>query len=498
MKKSEGSFSKRQRIRSRLTGSLREDMFMIRTYGKRRFIAVVAAILVMALIMINSGLTEVYGASAKPAKPKIVSLKSVAVDSFKVTSSRNAKVTGYQIKYSLKKDFSNSKKITVKGTKLNRTVKGLKGGKKYFVRIRAYKATAKGKVYSNWSAWKSVPVTKNENSAEKYMTSVTTNVYTKANASSAGITLWYNTRFTLLSSVTSSKSGTWYKIRYNDKIYYLWDKTKSPEKFTDVNAVKSADEYIAGCSTDLQKEILAKAFDIYNNWDTSYDVDSSYSKQLEKKNGKYLFHCSGYISYIYNTVLCQYAPPFEVSSKTDALADTGYVINEGLRGQIRGTTICSGTIDRSKLQPGDIVCFKLMENDKRKIDHVGIYIGNGQIIQSSRVSKGMYFDNGCDPDGGVCIAPLNGMYKEGFIKAIRILPAEVLSADKEMTATTVSHVFSDKNCEEVYESNALHSGDKVKVLFTYRTSSGKHNAYIAYGENYEKYGYLYLFEGKLN
>ena len=497
---------------------------MERTAKGRRPISIIAMILVLALMFANAGLTQVYGATSRPAKPVIKTLKSTDVNSFKVTTKKNSKVTGYQIKYSLKKNFSKSKKITVKGTKLNKTVKGLKGGKRYYVRVRAYKQTDDGKVYSKWSGWKSVAVAKQEGlpdetsdgsegtddgssdgssdnspakAADRYMTSVTTNVYKKANASSAKITLWYNTKVTLLSSVTASSAGTWYKIKYRGKNYYMWDKTKNPVKITAADAVKSPDEYIAGCSTDLQKEILTKAFDIYENWDTAYDFDSKYSKTIQKKNGRYLFHCSGFVSYIFNSIIRQYAPPFEVSSKPDVLANTGVVINEGLKGQIKGKTICSGTIDKSKLQPGDIVCFKLMENDKRKIDHVGIYIGNGQFIHSTRVSKGLYLDGGLDPDGGVCIAPLKGMYKDGFKKAIRILPAKVLSADKEMTATTVSHVFSDKNCEKVYESNALHSGDKVKVLFTYKTSSGKHNAYIAYGEDYEKYAYLYLFEGKL-
>ena len=474
------------------------------TRKRSKFISILAVILVFALLLVNTSTAQVYGATAKPAKPAIKTLSSATAESFRVTTKKNSGVTGYQIKYSLKKNFSNSKKITVKGSKLNKTVKGLKGGKRYYVRIRAYKKTSGGKVYSKWSGWKSVKIAKQEGTKEepavRYMTSVTTNVYKKPDSSSAKITLWYNTKVTLISSVTSSSSGTWYKIKYRGKYYYLWDKTNNPKKITAVNAVKSADEYIAGCSTDIQKDILTKAFDIYTAWDTAYDFDSKYTKTIQKKNGKYLLHCSGFVSYVMNRTIQKDAPPFEVSSKPDELANTEYVLNEGLQGEIKGRTICSGELTaakKNKLKPGDIVCFKLMENDKRKIDHVGIYIGNGQFIHSTRVSKGLYLDSGLDPDGGVCIAPLSGMYKNGFKKAIRILPDRIITADTEMTATTVSHVFSDKNCENVAESNALHAGDPVMVLYTYRTSSGKHNAYIAYGDNYEKKAYLYLYEGKL-
>lgn len=499
---------------------------MENTAKRSKLLYLVLSVLILALIMTNAGLMQVYGATAKPAKPVIKSLKSTDADSFRVKSNKNSKVTGYQIRYSLKMNFSNSKRLTVKGKRLNKTVTGLQGGKKYYVRIRAYKTSKGKKIYSSWSKWKSVPVVKSEGisddpedgssedgtadgssdskpavTSDRYMTSVTTNVYKNPKTSSGTITLWYNTKVKLVSSQTSSNAGTWYKIKYRGKYYYMWDKTNNPVKITKTNAVKSDEEYLDGCTTDLQRSVLAKAFDINNNWVTAYDFDSKYSKVVQKNGSKYLLHCSGFVSYVFNKTIQKEAPPFELSSKPDVLANTGYVLNEGLTGQIKGRTICSGKLTAAqikKLQPGDIVCFKLMSNDKRKIDHVGIYIGNGQFIQSTRVLKGLYNDSGYDEDGGVCIAPLSGMYKDGFKKAVRILPSSVISADKEMTVTAgASHTFSDKNCEKKFEDNALHAGDAVKLLYTYRTSSGKHNAYIAYGDNYSTKAYLYDYEGKL-
>ena len=219
---------------------------MENTAKRSKLLYLVLSVLILALIMTNAGLMQVYGATAKPAKPVIKSLKSTDADSFRVKSNKNSKVTGYQIRYSLKKNFSNSKRLTVKGKKLDKTVTGLQGGKKYYVRIRAYKLSKGKKIYSSWSKWKSVPVVKSEGisddpedgssddqsgnsedcadngssdskpavTSDRYMTSVTTNVYKKPKTSSGTITLWYNTKVKLVSSQTSSAAGTWYTIKY--------------------------------------------------------------------------------------------------------------------------------------------------------------------------------------------------------------------------------------------------------------------------------------------
>ena len=60
-------------------------------------------------------------------------------------------VTGYQLEYSLKKNFSSPKQVSVsKATTVKKTLKNLKKNKTYYVRIRAYKEV-NGQTY--WSAW---------------------------------------------------------------------------------------------------------------------------------------------------------------------------------------------------------------------------------------------------------------------------------------------------------------------------------------------------------
>ena len=72
------------------------------------------------------------------------------------------KIDGYQIQYSTYKDFSKGKKlVTISGYKsTSKTVKKLKGKKKYYVRIRAYKTINGVRNYSPWSKYKAVTTKK--------------------------------------------------------------------------------------------------------------------------------------------------------------------------------------------------------------------------------------------------------------------------------------------------------------------------------------------------
>lgn len=72
-----------------------------------------------------------------------------------------ANVSGYQVQYSRNKNMKNAKRITAKGSNnYSRTIKNLKGKKKYYVRVRTYKTVkvnGKNKTYySKWSSKKAV------------------------------------------------------------------------------------------------------------------------------------------------------------------------------------------------------------------------------------------------------------------------------------------------------------------------------------------------------
>ena len=93
--------------------------------------------------------------------PKGTSLKSVSKKSKGFTAKIKKQATqtsGYQIQYATNSKFSKNKKtVTVKGNKnTSKTVSGLKGGKKYYVRVRTYKTVNGKKYYSSWSKAKTV------------------------------------------------------------------------------------------------------------------------------------------------------------------------------------------------------------------------------------------------------------------------------------------------------------------------------------------------------
>lgn len=91
----------------------------------------------------------------KPAAIKKLtsSKKSVTVKWGKVSSA-----AGYEIQYAKKSNFSDAKTKKVGASKTSATISKLKKGKKYYVRIRAYKITGGKKIYSTWSAKKSITV----------------------------------------------------------------------------------------------------------------------------------------------------------------------------------------------------------------------------------------------------------------------------------------------------------------------------------------------------
>ena len=93
-------------------------------------------------------------------KPKTTAFTEVTGGEKKVTLKWNPQaeqVSGYQIQYGTKKDFSGAKKLTVKGaTMVKKTIKDLKAKKTYYVRIRTYKTVNGKKYYSSWSKYKKI------------------------------------------------------------------------------------------------------------------------------------------------------------------------------------------------------------------------------------------------------------------------------------------------------------------------------------------------------
>ena len=94
--------------------------------------------------------------------PKNTNKLAVASKSGKLNIKWNKQLketTGYQIQYSTKKNFKGAKTVTIKKNKTTKTtIKSLKKGTTYYVRIRTYKVVNKKNIASNWSSTKTVKI----------------------------------------------------------------------------------------------------------------------------------------------------------------------------------------------------------------------------------------------------------------------------------------------------------------------------------------------------
>ena len=107
----------------------------------------------------NVTITAKWEKVTKPATAKIASFKSKKAKQVTVTAKKVTGVKGYKVVIATDKKFKKGKKtITFNGS--TKTIKKLKSGVKYFVKIKAFKVDSTGKKYEskNWSKVKSVYV----------------------------------------------------------------------------------------------------------------------------------------------------------------------------------------------------------------------------------------------------------------------------------------------------------------------------------------------------
>ena len=93
------------------------------------------------------------------------SIKSVtaAKKAFTVKWTKNSSAKGYEVWYSTSSSFSSSttkKKTYTSNSTVSKKYTSLKAGKKYYVKVRSYKLLNGDKVYSAWSATKTVTTKK--------------------------------------------------------------------------------------------------------------------------------------------------------------------------------------------------------------------------------------------------------------------------------------------------------------------------------------------------
>ena len=135
---------------------------------KKGRITIAAKFTGSARITIRSSATAGYNAATKhitvtvnPAGTTLTTAKNLSGRKAQITWKKNGYVTGYEIQYSVNKNFRSGRKKTVSGaSKTKYTLTKLQKNKTYYVRIRTYKKSGTKKYYSSWSKVKAVRIRK--------------------------------------------------------------------------------------------------------------------------------------------------------------------------------------------------------------------------------------------------------------------------------------------------------------------------------------------------
>lgn len=218
-----------------------------------------------------------------------------------------------------------------------------------------------------------------ETTTTEYKTSTkyvnTTSVYVRSKASTSGeivTTLIKDTDVKVI-----GEDGEWYKVKYNDLTGYIRKDLLSDTKSTDTtsrSATVERETTIASTTTNKGEEVVAYAKQYLN---CPYVYGAS---------GPSSFDCSGFTMYVYEHF--------------------GYTLSHSAVAQSN----CGNYVEKSNLQPGDLVFFEDYETHDG-IGHCGIYIGDGNFIHASSGT-------------GYCVkisTLLSGSYYNRYITARRII-----------------------------------------------------------------------------
>ncbi|SFQ28368.1 NlpC/P60 family protein [Lachnospiraceae bacterium XBB1006] len=260
-------------------------------------------------------------------------------------------------------------------------------------------------------------------------------LYLEPNTYAASIAVPYREEVEVTDYAIPDGSAEWIMVYYKDNTYYMQrnDETESLSAYMPEPAYRG--------NTPYQQRVMDLLKDIVENWKTQYGHNSSNGVPNKKK--VYTFDCSGLAAYTANQAMQPFMPVYRLSTSIINLYNMDLIYNEGFENELRAKTVCSGTLEESKLEPGDVLFFNLYTEEDgtqsaKGYNHCGIYIGNGEMVHSSHSF-----------DGKVRVMPISGIYEKNFVLARRYLPTQV--------STLTEHYYTTLTGTKIYKERSTAS-----------------------------------------
>ena len=115
-------------------------------------------------ITVKAAATTDYKAASKTVtvtvapKKQSISLVNKIKKQLTIKWKKNTKASGYQVVYSTNKKFTGKKTVRKAKTTTSYKIKGLKKGKKYYVKVRSYKTVNGKRIYGAYSTAKKATI----------------------------------------------------------------------------------------------------------------------------------------------------------------------------------------------------------------------------------------------------------------------------------------------------------------------------------------------------
>jgi hypothetical protein len=257
-------------------------------------------------------------------------------------------------------------------------------------------------------------------------------LYMEPSIYAASVAVPYREEIDVTDYIIPNVDMEWVMVYYQGNTYYI------PRNQQSESLSVSMPEPAFRGNTPYQQRVMDLLKEIVENWKTRYGHNSSNGVPDKKK--VYTFDCSGLAAYTANKAMQPFMPVYRLSTSIVSLYNMDLIYNEGYENELRAKTVCQGTLEESKLEPGDVLFFNLYTEEDgtqsaKGYNHCGIYIGNGEMVHSSHSF-----------DGKVRIMPINGIYEKNFVLARRYLPESVSALNERYyTILTGTKIYKERS-----------------------------------------------------